>query len=84
MLTVCVDILVVNSQGKYLLVKCNISPVNRLQCFAGVRIFKFDTTKKAFFHKANDVFGAYLSFNKFISLKENIFSSKVTSLNNIN
>jgi len=30
MLTVCVDILVVNSQGKYLLVKRNISPVKRL------------------------------------------------------
>ncbi len=52
--------------------------------FIGVRILKFETIKNASFYIAKDVLGADLRFDKFILLKESIFSSEVTTVNTIN
>ena len=52
--------------------------------FIGIRILKFETIKNACFHIAKDELGVNLRFDKFILLKESIFSSEVTSVNTIN
>lgn len=52
--------------------------------FIRVRILKFETIKNACFHIAKDELGVNLSFDKFILLKESIFSSEVFYVNTIN
>ena len=70
--TVCVDLLVTNQQGNYLLAKRLEDPAQGLWWFPGGRIFKWETWKDTALRKRHDELGGEIDIGELISA-ENFF-----------
>ena len=70
--TVCVDLLVTNQQGNYLLAKRLEDPAKGEWYFPGGRIFKWETWKDTALRKGHEELGVKLDIGELISA-ENFF-----------
>lgn len=82
--TVCVDLLVTNPKGEYLLVKRAQSPAKGSWWFPGGRILKGESWKDACFRKAKEEIGCDLLFGRFVSVEESIFSDETPIVHTVN
>jgi colanic acid biosynthesis protein WcaH len=81
---VCVDLLVTNHQGEYLLVKRSRAPAKGSWWFPGGRILKDETWKDACFRKAKEELGIALRLGQLVSLEESIFSEEKPAIHTVN
>jgi colanic acid biosynthesis protein WcaH len=82
--TVCVDLLVTNQQGEYLLVKRTQTPAKDSWWFPGGRILKGETWKDACLRKAKEELGIGLRLGQLVSVEESIFSEENPAVHTVN
>ena len=82
--TVCVDLLVTNQQGEYLLVKRSQAPAKGCWWFPGGRILKGETWKDACLRKAKEELGIGLRLGQLVSVEESIFSEENPAIHTVN
>ncbi len=71
--TACVDLLVTNDQGQYLVALRKEAPAQGLWWFPGGRIYKGETIEHTALRKGKEELGVDLELGKFISIEETIF-----------
>lgn len=82
--TVCVDLLVTNQQGEYLLVKRTQAPAKGSWWFPGGRILKGETWNDACLRKAREELGLELRLGLLVSVEESIFSEENPAVHTVN
>ncbi len=73
--TVCVDLIITNSDGLYILGKRTERPAQGLWWFPGGRIFKWETWQDTAFRKGREELGVELEIGEIVSI-ENYFAEE--------
>lgn len=81
---VCVDLLVISKERRYLLIKHSESPAKGAWWFPGGRIFKGEAIKDACLRKAREELGIELDVGDIVSVEESIFNDANPVVHTIN
>ena len=82
--TICVDLIVLNEEDNFLLVRRNESPAKGDWWFPGGRIFKNETISNTVKRKGIEEIGLQLEINKIISVEESIFNDENPNIHTVN
>lgn len=82
--TVCVDLIVLNEENNFLLVRRKESPAKGDWWFPGGRIFKNETISNTVKRKGIEEIGLKLEIKKIISVEESIFNDENQNIHTVN